>query len=219
MLRIVAAAALVAVVATPVSAQSSRERLSPESEKQSREGLMAFTACIAENDPAAAGAIVAMDFTQDDFDDEVSEFLRVGRFASGKTEATSECVYSGYKGAAGKRSVSATPLAVTGGLAEALIERDDAPLLNRLAMTSLGGEVTPFAPTDAMAMCMVRGAPDLAAKLFATDVASDGEQEAYRALLPVATMCWGGEQKLEMSAFGMRSMMATASYRLLRDHD
>ena len=98
---------------------------------------------------------------------------------------------------------------------ERLIEQDAEPLLTRLSMAVIGPEAETFSYTDEVAMCAVRGAPDIVARLFATEIETPDEQASFAALAPVVAYCTKDRTPVEASPLAMRSMLATASFRLL----
>lgn len=116
-------------------------------------------------------------------------------------------------GLVGRMKMGNLPFA--GALAEELLGADSQPLLKRLSMAALGPQAATYSWTDSVAMCMARGAPQPVAQLFDTAVGSGEEKTAVAGLKPVADICAGGAGKFEASALGLRSMLATASYRLL----
>jgi hypothetical protein len=64
-----------------------------------------------------------------------------------------------------------------------------------------------------MALCVVRSVPDDIARLFATEVGSDAEAQALRALEVRARACAQGGPRLTIAPAGLRAMFATASFR------
>ena len=81
-------------------------------------------------------------------------------------------------------------------------------------MAATGEALETYAPTDAIAMCVARSIPDEVAALLSSEPGSEGEFVAIKAVQLVAGMCSRGE-KLEISTTGLRSIVATATYRLL----
>ena len=60
--------------------------------------------------------------------------------------------------------------------------------------------------------------PDFVRAAFATEPGSDAETKAIATVEQVAKLCARGA-RLEMTAFGLRSIIATASYRLIAGQD
>jgi hypothetical protein len=60
---------------------------------------------------------------------------------------------------------------------------------------------------------VVRSAPDDVARLFATEVASDAERAAAKALQVASDACARNQARLETTPEGLRSMLATAAFR------
>lgn len=189
-----------AVVASAVSAQPVRKET--DVGKQ-RAAVEAWTACIADERTDRVAAILSQDFTSNEYRGALVEL--------GKARVSKKC-FEAMPAAYRKIELGGLPFA--GGLAEHMIERDPQPLIRRLSMAALKPEVATYSRTDAIAMCMARGAPHLVAGLFGTAINSAEEGKALAALQPAAKVCGQGVA-LEASPMGMRSMLATASYRLL----
>jgi len=105
-------------------------------------------------------------------------------------------------------------LAFAAALAEVMLERHAAPLNARLAKAAAGKEAPTYAPSDKVAMCVARSTPDDVAALFASEPGSADEEKAAGKLMPVVKLCGQGAQ-IEASVTGLRSIIATASFRLL----
>lgn len=202
MKRLVLIAALAATLAAPAAAQR-KPTIEPDVALQ-RGSVQAWTACIAAEKADDAHRILVQDFN--------SSSYRLGIRALAQTRVSKECFEAMPQQ---YRSIRLGGLPLAGGLAEHLLKADETPLLKRLSMAALGSAPQTFSPTDAIAMCMVRGAPHTVAGLFGTEIETAEEQAALTELKPVADICAGGAGKFEASALGLRSMLATASYRSL----
>ncbi|MCL4673231.1 MAG: hypothetical protein KJZ64_09920 [Sphingomonadaceae bacterium] len=193
---------LAAMLATPVLAQ--RKPVTEQDVALQRGSVQAWTACIAAEKAGDVNRILSQDFT--------SSGYKIGIKALAQTRVSKECFEAMPRE---YRSIRLGGLPFAGGLAEHMLEADSVPLLKRLSMAALGPAAATHSRTDAIAMCMVRGAPHMVAGLFGTEIETDAERAALAELKPVADICAGGAGKFEASALGMRSMLATASYRLL----
>ncbi|MBX7531512.1 hypothetical protein K3165_01085 [Qipengyuania sp. 1XM1-15A] len=202
MKRLVASIALAAVAATSATAQT-RSRENETNVSKQRAAVEAWTACIADERTDEVRKVLALDFRSDEYRDTMKTLA--------KARVSSECFNAMPRS---YRKIELGGLPFAGGLAEQVIEMDDEPLLQRLSMAALVQDVPTFSRTDAIAQCMVRGAPHLVAILFDTEINSGDEIEALAELQPVSAACTRGAA-LEASPLGMRSMLATASYRLL----
>ena len=169
-----------------------------------RGSLDAWTGCIAAERAEEVDRILSKDFN--------SEGYKLGLKALAQTRVSKDCFDAMPRQ---YRSIRLGGLPFAGGLAEHRIESGSEPLLKRLAMAALGKETSSFSATDRIASCVVRGAPDLVAALFATKFETSEERAALAKVSPVADVCAGGAGKFEASALGLRSMLATASFRLL----
>ena len=194
--------AAAALVAAPASAQSK-----PRSEQDvalQRGSLEAWTACITSEKADEVHRILVQDFTSDSYK------LAIRSLA--QTRVSKGCFESMPRE---YRSIRLGGLPFAGGLAEHMLEADPEPLLKRLSMAALGPSAKAHSRTDEIAMCIARGAPQEVAALFGTKYETEDERGALARLRPVADICTGGAGKFEASALGLRSMLATATYRLL----
>ena len=202
MKKALAVLALSALAASPAMGQTRSRDYEKDVAKQ-REAVEAWTTCIADERSEDVTKLLSLDFRSDDYR-KLIEGL-------GKARVSSEC-FNAMPRAYRKIELGGLPFA--GGLAERIIERDEEPLLQRLSMAALVDDVPTYSRTDAIAQCMARGAPHLVAHLFSTQINSVEETEALADLQPVVAACAQGAG-FEASPLGMRSMLATASFRLL----
>ncbi len=199
--------ASILVVALAVAGGVSGAQAKPVMERDvalQRGALEAWTACIAAEKTAEVEKLLQQDFTTTKY--------KTGIDALAQTRVSKDCFEAMPRE---YRSIRLGGLPFAGGLAEHLLEADSEPLLKRLSMAALGGPAATYSRTDEIAMCMARGAPREVATLFAAAIQTDAEVAAISALAPVAEVCAGGPGKFEASALGLRSMLATSSYRLL----
>lgn len=201
MMRFGTLAAMVALIGTSVAAQPTRKET--DVTKQ-RAAIEAWTTCIADENPERVGKTLARDFTSREYRSEI--------LALAETRVSSRC-FQAMPGEYRRIELGGLPFA--GGLAERMIEQDEQPLLMRLSRAVVGTAPQTYSPTDAIAMCTVRGAPQQVAVLFGTPISSAEEAKALADLAPVVEICSAKRPKLEASALGLRSMLATASFRLL----
>lgn len=111
-------------------------------------------------------------------------------------------------------SIRMEGLPFAAALAEAMLERDATPLNARLARAASGPAAATYSPSDAIAMCVARSVPDDVAALLASEPGSAGEMAEMAKVEQAAALCARGT-KMEISPFGLRSIVATASYRLI----
>ncbi|MFZ9396505.1 MAG: hypothetical protein ACO25F_10655 [Erythrobacter sp.] len=191
-----------ALVASPALAER-KPQLEQDIALQ-RGSLAAWTGCIASEKAQDVHRVLVQDFT--------SESYRLGIKALSETRVSKECFEAMPRE---YRSIRLGGLPFAGGLAENMLKADREPLLKRLSMAALKPAPKAHSRTDEIAMCMARGAPREVAALFDTTFETDSERAALAQLAPVAEICAGGPGKFEASALGLRSMLATATYRLL----
>lgn len=171
---------------------------------EERAAVEAWTQCIADEQPEKVAELLAQDFRTTSY--------RIGLRNLAQARVSTTCFEAMPRD---YRRVQLGGLPFAGGLAERMIERDETPLLTRLSMAVLKPETETYSRTDEIAMCMIRGAPDRVAILFDSAIESPEESAALAQLQPIADACTRGTARLEASALGLRSMLATAAYRLL----
>ena len=182
-----------------LSAVGASAQGAPRANPEARGTLAAFAQCVVASSPARAHSVLTRDFTTTAYRNELKLLSEFNRSCLG-----------------GRRGFRASGLPFAGALAEAMLAREASPLNVRLARASSGKPAPTFAPSDAAAMCAVRSAPDQVAALLASPVASGAEFEAAAAVLPALKACARkADVDVDVQPVGLRSIVATASYRLL----
>jgi hypothetical protein len=97
-------------------------------------------------------------------------------------------------------------------MAERLMATDKRPLNVRLAEAAKRSAPPAYSPSDFIAMCVVRSAPDDAARLFGSEVGSAVEAETVKSLGIAVRLCSQGKQ-FQVNVEGLRAMLATAAFR------
>jgi hypothetical protein len=172
------------------------------SDSGARQTLARYAVCVAAKSPDKVADLLTQDFRQSSYGNGLRNLVRANEGCARQV------------GSRGER-LSGQNLPFAAALAEAMMAREAAPLKTRLAKAAAGKEAATYAPSDKVAMCVARSTPDEVAALFATEVGSDGEEQAATKLLPVVKLC-AQDVKLETSVAGLRSIVATASFRLLK---
>lgn len=181
-----------AAIAVPAMAQADRPPVSAEA----RERMVDFARCVVRASPDKAHSALTRDFRTTAYRQELRVLAANNR----------SCMAKG--------GMRATGLPFAAAMAEALLEQGDGPLNVRLVRAAPTDAPT-FAPSDAVAMCVARSDPDGVAALFATRPASHDEAKASAALGLAVGKCTPPAVKVDLAPFGLRSILATASYRLL----
>ena len=196
------AAVLALSLVDPAAAQQVRTE---RSETMQRRAVAAWTACIASEFPEDVEQLLSLDYRSDDYRELIGDLSQ--------RRVSQECFDAMPRA---YRRIRLTGLPFAGGLAERMLEADDAePLVNRFARAAIGREAVTYSYTDQVANCAVRGAPDLVANLFASEVASEEETSALSRLAPVIEICSQNGSAIQASPLAMRAMLATAGHRLL----
>jgi hypothetical protein len=173
-----------------------------KSDPEARQTLARYAVCVAAKSPEKVTDLLTQDFRQSSYGSGLRNLVRANEGCARQV------------GTRGER-LRGQNLPFAAALAEAMMAREAAPLKARLASAASGKEAATYAPSDKVAMCVARSTPDEVAALFATVVGSDGETRAAEKLLPVVKLC-AQDVKLETSVAGLRSIVATASFRLLK---
>ncbi|ABC63421.1 hypothetical protein [Erythrobacter litoralis] len=185
------------------AAHAQPKKMERSVEKQ-REAVEAWTACIADENAQEVAATLMQDYREDGYKSAIQQLAQ--------KRVSSECFEAMPRA---YRQIRLTGLPFAGGLAERMIERDEAPLITRLSMAAIGPEAPTYSYTDQVASCMTRGAPHLVARLFGTEINSEAELASLKELAAVKDVCTSRGAPVEASPLAMRAMLATASFRLL----
>ena len=169
---------------------------------EAREAAEAYAKCVVSRSPKESARVLSMNFT-------TSRYRTALKMLSKAAERT--CA----RATIGDGSLRGGDLVFAGAVAEALLESSSQPVNVRLARLSAELKAVPFAPTDAVAACVARSDPNGTGKLFETAVGSSAEVEAAKALSLAVGRCAQQLTPMSMSPFGLRSILATASFRLL----
>ncbi|UNU42625.1 hypothetical protein EAO27_07820 [Sphingopyxis sp. YF1] len=172
-----------------------------KADPEARQTLARYAACIAARSPDKVTDLLTQDFRETSYGNGLRNLVRANEGCARQV------------GTRGER-LRGQNLPFAAALAEAMMAREATPLKVRLAKAASGKEAATFAPSDKVAMCVARSTPDEVAGLFATEVGSDSEKQVADKLLPVVNLCGQGA-KVETSVAGLRSIIATASFRLL----
>lgn len=162
-----------------------------------RAAMAEFGRCAAKASPAKAHSVLTSDFRTKAYRDGLKLLAKVNE----------SCFQRGRMRAGG--------LTFAAAMAEAMLLKDETPLNVRLARAGLGKAAPTFAPSDAMAMCVARSAPDQVGALFGTPIASEAETGAAEALSAAVRLCTPKGVSVDIQPYGLRAILATASYRLL----
>jgi hypothetical protein len=163
-----------------------------------RAAIADFGRCVAKESPAKAHSVLTSDFRTKSYRDGMKLLAKVNE----------SCFTQGKRMRAGGLPFAAA-------MAEAMLLKGEAPLNVRLARAGIGKAAPTYAPSDAVAMCVARSVPDQVAALFATPIASEAEVKAAGDLGVAVKLCSPRDTALDLQPYGLRAILATASYRLL----
>lgn len=167
---------------------------------EARRTMIRYAACVAERSPGKVHELLVQDFR-------TTSYRNGLRNLSRNNEG---CARSA--GLRGTLRMDSLPFAAA--LAEEMIRRGEEPLNVRLAKAATGQRVETYAPSDAIAMCVARSAPDDVAGFMQTAPGSREEAAAATTVMGVANLC-SRDAKIDIGPEGLRAIVATAAYRLL----
>jgi len=176
-----------------VSVQSS------ESTPEARLQMQAFGACVADHSPAKAAQTLASDFRSANYHSAIRALNENNHDCSRLLPRRSTLRSSG--------------LLFAGAMAERLMAVDKRPLNVRLVQAAARPAPATYSLSDKIAMCVVRSAPDDAARLFSSEVGSSSESAAVKSLEVAVRLCSTGGPTLQVNREGLRAMLATAAFR------
>ena len=164
-----------------------------------RQQIQAFGACVADRSPAKAEQVLSMDFRSPDYHPALRA-LNINNIDCSRLMPRRSGAHS-------------SSLLFAGALAERLIATDPKPLNVRLAKAAARTAPPTYSPSDSIANCVVRSAPNEAASLFKTEVGSDAEDRAMKALDVAVQLCSRGQPPFQPNVEGLRAILATAAFR------
>ena len=184
-----------ALAISAVSTAAQPTSSSPAARRQ----IQAFGACVADRSPAKTAQVLSMDFRSAGYHPALKA-LNLNNIDCSRLMPR-------------RQGARASSLLFAGALAERLIAADPKPLNVRLAQAASRPAPATYSPSDAIANCAVRSAPNEAASLFKTEVGSDAEAQAIKALDMAVQLCSRGKPPFQANVEGLRAILATAAFR------
>lgn len=167
---------------------------------EARRTMTRYAECVARRSPDKVADVLRRDFRTSTYQNGLRNLSRANEGCAREV---------GFRG-----SMRMNELPFAGALAERMLRLNAEPLNRRLAKAVSGRKAATFSPSDQIAMCTVRSAPDDVAALFATDVGTVAEATASKKVEAIAELC-SKNVKLDTTTDGLRAIIATAAYRLL----
>lgn len=194
-----------ALASLSVAPLATAQEADPAAETAARVALDAFAKCVAEREPGESLRVLNRDF-------------RTGAYRTGlrllASDARGDCAYD----AVGQdNALRSSNLLMAGSIAENWLEQGEAPVNVRIAR-AVETPAETFAPTDAVAQCLVRSMPDQVGALFATAPGDAGETASAAPLLAAIEPCAQAAEitaQIELTVPALRAMIATAALRLV----
>jgi len=161
--------------------------------------MQTFAACVADHSAAKAGRTLSSDFRSNQYRSAMNAMLNNNADCNSLLPRNSV--------------IRSSRLLFAGALAERLMTKGSDPLNVRLAKAAALPAAATYSPSDAIAMCTVRSAPDDTAQLFGSAAGSDAEAEAIRSLQMAVRLCSRGTGPFAANPEGLRAILATAAFR------
>lgn len=182
--------------ASPAAAQDFEDR-TPANQAHDREALRGWARCLVSRHTRQVNDLLAADFMS-----EVHDRL-MRRLAEG-----SLCGTPG--------SIRANGVLIRGELAEQMLARriHRRPLAQLTAYRPDRPAIAARVPSEVLALCTVREAPQPVSALLATSPASAEERSALAALRPQVAQCLPVGERATFNAAGLRAILALGAYRL-----
>ena len=176
----------------------------PSNTPEGRTALASFAGCIARSSPEKVHDALTRDFRTPEYRRELQVLTKINH----------DCLRD-WEGLQRYRRITlrAGGLPFAAALAESMLKRSEVPLNVRL-LRAARIETPTYAPSDRIAMCIARSDADNVAALLNAPIDSETETEAARALNPALRACSQGTS-IVLEPYGLRAILATASYRLL----
>lgn len=167
---------------------------------EARETMRRYATCVARKSPEKAASLLQQDYRTVSYRNGLRNLSRTNEGCARQV---------GLRG-----SMRMNNLSFAGALAELMLRQETEPLNRQVAKALSGRKPEAFGPSEQIAMCTVRSAPDDVANFLATDLGTAAEVAAGQKVTEVAKLCSKGAQ-MEATTDGMRALVAIAAYRLL----
>jgi len=159
-----------------------------------------FAACVVDRTRHGAVSVLAMDFRSSEYKTAMKKIAR------GHDMCTRPGTQIGFGG-----------ILLAGGMAERLMATEG-ELVGLPAAAAALTDANPIearSASEAVALCVVKAAPDKVTGLLNTQVTTSAEGQAVSALGQQLIGCVPAGQKFELNRPGLRAILALAAYRLV----
>ena len=182
----------VALAAAPVQAQSAGEA-------GSRLAMRDFAQCVVDQQPDAAANLLAMDYREKAYEQALRKLA----------QRRDRCI--GFY-----REARFNGVIFAGAMAEQLIARERTDVASAIAFDPARPALQSRGASETLAMCLALEQPTAVAGLLGTQPASAAEDAAFATVVAAVPACLPAGQPLRANRAGLRAILATASYRIIR---
>lgn len=180
------------------SAPDGEEDTAPKIDPLAAQAMYNFAGCVVETTRPGVVKLLAKDFRSEEYQQDIRKIAK----GHDRCAANSRLGFSG--------------LVFAGNLAEHLLSKQftAAALAADLGVDRSATPIEARSTLEAMSMCIVMRAPQESAALFRTEVMSDKEKEALKALSPQLSACIQQGTQFRTNRIGLRALLALAAYRV-----
>lgn len=180
------------------SEPKSDEDTAPKIDPLAAQAMYNFAGCVAKTSRPGATKLLAKDYRSKDYRDQI------------------HAIAKGHDRCAPNSKLAFSGLVFAGNLAEHLLSDKftDAALSADLGRDRTATPIASRGTLETISMCIVMSAPQQSVALFRTEVMSDAERDAMKALAPQLSACIKQGSELRTNRPGLRALMALAAYRV-----
>ncbi|WP_422061232.1 hypothetical protein [Sphingopyxis sp.] len=183
---------------TDESASRNDDDTAPKIEPIAAQAMYNFAGCVVEASRSGAVKLLSKDYRSKEYQDDIRKIAK----GHDRCAANSRLGFSG--------------LVFAGNLAEHLLadQFTVAALSADLGRDRSAAPIAARSTLESISMCVVMTAPQQSAAMFRTEVMSDAERDAMKALAPQLSSCIKQGTEFRTNRVGLRALMALAAYRV-----
>ena len=175
-----------------------KDDTAPKIDPLAAQAIYNFAGCVVEIGRPGAVKLLSKDYRSKDYQEDIRKIAK------------------GHERCAPNSKLGFSGLVFAGNLAEHLLadQFTDAALATDLGRDRTATPITARGTLETISMCIVMSAPQQSVALFDTEVMSDAERDAMKALAPQLSACIRQGTEFRTNRVGLRALMALAAYRV-----
>jgi hypothetical protein len=180
------------------SGSDDKDDTAPKIDPLAAQAMYNFAGCVVEASRSGAVKLLAQDYRSKDYQEDIRKIAK------------------GHDRCAPNSKLGFSGLVFAGNLAEHLLtdKFTDEALSADLGRDRTATPITSRGTLETISMCIVMSAPQQSVALFRTEVMSDAERDAMKALAPQLSACIRQGTEFRTNRPGLRALMALAAYRV-----